>query len=189
MVTISEKASGSSSSSSFSPYFAALKEFSEVQNKRQNASLVTNSGKEDVARSQLVERNYALTLSLVLEHARDSSRPKLNIETLCRWHSVLGSDGLMKDAGVIRKKQVRAGWTTFCHFSVVESELGNLLMGLENLERRFLMGMVQTNVAMGSVSKEKRTCLEGYGPILFAAVAMFGVVDVSWIGMVGLVWV
>lgn len=190
MVTISSE-KGSST-----PYFIALKEFSEAQNKRQNASLVSNSGKEGVVRSQLVEQNYASTLALVLAHARDSSRPKLTVETLCQWHSVLGSDGLIKDAGVIRKKQVRAGVTTFCHYNVVESELGNLLMGLEELERRLLtlvmmartsntmMGSSDTNNSSCNISynEERRNSMvlekQGYGPILFAVVAMFGVVDI-----------
>lgn len=178
MVTISDKVS---CSTTISAYFAALKEFSEVQNKRQNASLVSNSGREDMIRSGLVERNYAATLALVLAHARFESRPKLTVKTLCHWHSVLGGGGLIKDAGILRKKPVRAGFTTFCHCSVVESELENLLMGLEEFERRLLTVTVRATTAMGLGydSKERRNCFEGYGPILFAAMAMFGVVDVS----------
>jgi hypothetical protein len=97
---------------------------------------------------------------------------------------VLGGGGLIKDAGILRKKPVRAGFTTFCHFSVVESELENLLMGLEEFERRLLTVTVRATTAMGLVydSKERRNCFEGYGPILFAAMAMFGVIDVSGMG-------
>ena len=148
-------------------YMKAINEFSDSQMQRQIASLSSNAGREDADRSAKLVNNYSSALSMALAHGRDPHR-NLDVDVLCAWHRELGGDGLIENAGCIRKKQVRAGPTTFTHKDHVVSELEHFLMGMRELENR----LVHNN--RGGVLDSNK----GYGPIAFAAAALFGVNDI-----------
>ncbi len=151
-------------------YTRAISEFNSAQLKRQSASLVTNAGREDAQTSERIVKQHYIALDKALEHA-STTQQELSKDLLCQWHKDLGDD-IIQNAGHIREKQVRAGPTSFTHYSLVGKELDTFCANLRILEKRLFAssGMF--------VGKEQQISQFGLAPILFASVALFGVVDI-----------
>jgi fido (protein-threonine AMPylation protein) len=143
-------------------YNKALSEFSNSQLDRQNASLVSNAGREAAERATTIVDRYKQTL----QHALQCSDQSLTPTLLCQWHGML-LEGLHDNAGTIRTRTVRAGLAVFCHPDQIGLELARFCHCLESLETRL-------NISV-SLSPNNNHATHA---ILFAAIAMFGVVDI-----------
>lgn len=135
-------------------YDGALREFRISQMDRQKASLGTNAGRESAERAQMVVDRHNSAMELALKE-----EGPLSIELLEKWHKELLS-GLHPEAGIIRTRKVRCGHTVFCPPKRIRKELELFCAGLKSLELRLDM----TNNALHVV--------------LFAAVAIFGIIDI-----------
>lgn len=134
-------------------YSNTLREFTSSQIDRQKASLGTNAGKESANRAVLVVERHNTALDLAMKE-----QGPLSTELLCSWHKELLND-LHPDAGKIRTRTVRCGLTVFAPPDRIRLELQMYCDGLQYLE----------------------TCLDlnkALDAVLFAAVAMYGVVDI-----------
>lgn len=145
-------------------HMSALNEFATSQLDRQKASLQSNAGREDAARSNQVEEQYTSTLNMALEHAETNE--DLTVDLLKEWHSTLVGNGLCGEAGSLRKTNVRAGMSTFTPKERVEIDLNKLLVALKHLEARLVR---QTLFEDNS---------RGLGALTFAAIVFFGIIDV-----------
>ena len=145
-------------------YLSALREFNTSQMDRQNAGLTSNVGRADAASAELIKKQHRAALQAALNHAENTKEP-LSIKILCQWHELLCGAGIHKEAGTLRKKSVRAGRKSFTKPEKVREELGKVIEGLGELEKRLV-----TNRPNGSN--------DGQGPLIFAAAALFGIVDV-----------
>ena len=155
-------------------YIKAIKCFSLSQITRQTASLTSNTGKENVTRAKLTSDSHSLALEAALKHAEDPKQPALSPETICSWHLLLGGNGeIIPNAGVYRRKKVKAGTTRFIHHSQIDSEIQKVCAGLKVLESN-LLGY---NLSPYNCDLEIRN-RRGYGPLIFAAVAMFAIIDI-----------
>ena len=134
-------------------YNDGIKEFVTSQIDRQKASLGTNAGREAADRACLITERHNAALKMALEEKSPFSK-----SVLCSWHAALLED-LHQDAGTIRSKTVRAGHTVFAPPDRIQAELEMLFDGMQSLQKRLNM-----NNALHA--------------ILFAAVAMYGVVDI-----------
>ena len=134
-------------------YTSALKEFLNSQLDRQKASLATNAGREAASRASLIMERYIDTL----DHAL-STNEHLSQSLLCEWHSRLLKD-LNPEAGQIRNRTVKAGHTVFAPPEKIHYELSNFCKCLQSLQSRLSFA-------------------NAIHAILFASVAMFGVVDI-----------
>ena len=136
-------------------YNDALREFTTSQLDRQLASLGTNAGRETADRATLIceRHNSALEMAMKL----DDSKP-LSPTLLQQLHKELLRD-LHPDAGKFRTKMVRAGQTRFAPPDKIESELTLLCNAINSLEQRLDLS-------------------NATHAVLFASIAMYGVVDV-----------
>ena len=144
-------------------YMSALREFRTSQLDRQNAGLTSNVGRADAAQASLLKQRHRSALDAALLHAEKTREP-LSLDLLCRWHAVLCGGGLHSEAGRLRKKSVRAGRTTFTPPAQVRTELEKVIACLNKLEKRLVTDRQHGN--------------DGAGPLLFAAAALFGIVDI-----------
>lgn len=124
---------------------------------------------------------------------KQQSQSQLTKEVLCQWHHTLGNNNIIPNAGQLRKRRVKAGPTTFMHHSIVEQELITFCHNLRSLEHRLFYGaptgsptaspMTMNNNSTYTLvdshhNNMLRTRQFGYAPILFASVALFGIVDI-----------
>ncbi|VEU44916.1 unnamed protein product [Pseudo-nitzschia multistriata] len=135
-------------------YNGTLREFRTSQMDRQKASLGTNTGRESAERAELVVTQHNAALELALKE-----EGPLSVELLVKWHKEL-LRGLHPEAGEIRTRTVRCGHTVFCPPKQIENQLELYCAGLKSLELRLDMANNALHV------------------VLFAAVAMFGIVDI-----------
>ena len=145
-------------------YMGSFEEFSSSQMKSQVTSLSSSSRRED-SEGAIVERQYMAALALALQHAESSHSPHLSPQVLCEWHKELGGGGLMTNAGSFREKQVKAGRTFFTPFSKVPEQMEKFCTAFHTLESRVLAS-----------NRDYRK--PGFAPVLLAAAALFGVVDI-----------
>ena len=145
-------------------YLSALREFNTSQMDRQNAGLTSNVGRADAESAELIKKQHRAALQAALDHAENTKEP-LSIKLLCQWHELLCGAGVHKEAGMLRKKSVRAGRKSFTKPEKVREELEKVIEGIGELEKRLV-----TNRPTGSN--------DGQGPLIFAAAALFGIVDV-----------
>lgn len=134
-------------------YTNGIREFSTSQLDRQKASLGTNAGREAADRASLIKERHNTTLEIALQETSP-----LSTSLLCSWHAALLKD-LHSDAGKIRDKTVRAGHTVFTPPDRIRTELDMLFAGMESLQKRLDMN-------------------NELHAVLFAAIAMYGVVDI-----------
>ncbi|KAG7364173.1 filamentation induced by cAMP protein fic [Nitzschia inconspicua] len=134
-------------------YSKTIDEFTSSQMDRQNASLGTNAGRESADRAALIVQRHKDALEMAMKETRP-----LTVAILRAWHRILLKD-IHPEAGEIRTRTVRCGQTVFCPTSRIHGELENYCSGLSNLSKRLDM-----NNASHS--------------ILYAAVAMYGIVDI-----------
>jgi fido (protein-threonine AMPylation protein) len=153
-------------------YNNALREFSASQLDRQKASLASNAGREAEDRAHLITQQYNAALEEAMGLGISGSKQKdiLTSERLLQWHSILLKD-LHSEAGQIRSKTVRAGNTVFCRPKDISSELEKFCQALTNLQQRLHLG----DTAAGNTPT---TATNAWHAILFAAVAMYGIVDI-----------
>ena len=144
-------------------YLSALREFNTSQMDRQNAGLTSNVGRADAASAELIKKQHRAALQAALDHAENTKEP-LTIDLLCQWHKLLCGAGVHKEAGKLRKKSVKAGRKTFAKPEKVQEELTKVIEGLQELERRLITNQPASQ--------------DGQGPLIFAAAALFGIVDV-----------
>jgi len=144
-------------------YLSALREFNTSQMDRQNAGLTSNVGRADAASAELIKKQHRAALQAALDHA-ENTKEALSIELLCQWHELLCGAGVHKEAGMLRKKSVRAGRKTFTKPEKVREELEKVIEGLRELEIRLVANRPGSN--------------DGQGPLIFVAAALFGIVDV-----------
>lgn len=135
-------------------YNSALREFTFSQMDRQRASLGTNTGKETADRANLVAERHNATLELAMQETNP-----LSIGLLCSWHKELLRD-IDPGAGQLRSKSARAGNAVFAHPSSIRSQLELYCNGLQSLEKRL------------DLKHNARHA------VLFAAAAMYGLVDI-----------
>lgn len=153
-------------------YNNALREFSSSQLDRQKASLATNAGREAADRAHLITQQYNAALEEAMGLGTTGSKQKdvLTSERLLQWHSILLED-LHSEAGRIRSKTVRAGNTVFCRPKDICSELDKFCQALTNLQQRLHLGAT-------SAGNTPTTATNAWHAVLFAAVAMYGIVDI-----------
>ena len=144
-------------------YLSALREFNTSQLDRQNAGLTSNVGRADAASAELIKKQHRAALQAALDHAENTKEP-LTIDLLCEWHKLLCGAGVHKEAGMLRNKSVRAGRKTFTKPEKVREELTKVIDGLQEQERRLVANRPASH--------------DGQGPLIFAAAALFGIVDV-----------
>ena len=144
-------------------YLSALREFNTSQMDRQNAGLTSNVGRADAVSAELIKKQHRAALQAALDHAENTKEP-LTIDLLCEWHKLLCGAGVHKEAGKLRKKSVRAGRKTFAKPERVREELEKVIEGLQELERRLVANRLASH--------------DGQGPLIFAAAALFGIVDI-----------
>ena len=144
-------------------YLSALREFNTSQLDRQNAGLTSNVGRADATSAELIKKQHRAALQAALDHAENTKEP-LTIDLLCQWHKLLCGAGVHKEAGKLRKKSVRAGRKTFAKPERVREELEKVIEGLQELERRLVANRLASH--------------DGQGPLIFAAAALFGIVDI-----------
>lgn len=144
-------------------YFAVLQEFQTSQMDRQSASLTSNAGRQDAARASLVKTQYSKALETAL--LQDAVADRLSTETLCRWHGQVCGQGIHPEAGCLRQKNVRAGNTSFGPYREVKSDLDSVCSALTVLEQRLLHQKRPVGITTGIAAA------------VYAAVALFGVVD------------
>lgn len=153
-------------------YNNSLREFASSQLDRQKASLASNAGREAADRAHLITQQYNAALEEAMGLGTTGSKQKdiLTPERLLQWHSILLKD-LHSEAGQIRSKTVRAGNTVFCRPKDISSELDKFCHALTNLQQRLHLG----DAASGNTPT---TATNAWHAILFAAVAMYGIVDI-----------
>jgi len=144
-------------------YLSALREFNTSQMDRQNAGLTSNVGRADAVSAELIKKQHRAALQAALDHAENTKEP-LTSDLLCEWHKLLCGAGVHKEAGKLRKKSVRAGRKTFAKPERVREELEKVIEGLQELERRLVANRLASH--------------DGQGPLIFAAAALFGIVDI-----------
>jgi fido (protein-threonine AMPylation protein) len=134
-------------------YNKTLEEFTASQIDRQIASLATNAGKECAKRAALVVERHNSALEMAMKEKK-----ALSIDLLCSWHKELLRD-LHPENGMLRTRTVRCGQTVFCPANRIRTELEMYCSGLQSLEKRLDMS-------------------KALHAILYAAVAMYGLVDI-----------
>jgi fido (protein-threonine AMPylation protein) len=150
-------------------YVNAMREFASSQLDRQKASLASNAGREPADRATLITQQYNLTLEQAMRGrlgGRSQQKDILTTDRLLLWHSTLLKD-LHPEAGQIRTKTVRAGNTVFTRPKDIVSEMDKFCNSLTRLQQH-----LQINGGTQSASSN------AWQVILFAAVAMYGVVDI-----------
>mmetsp|Transcript_12945 Transcript_12945/g.15085 ORF Transcript_12945/g.15085 Transcript_12945/m.15085 type:complete len:586 (+) Transcript_12945:368-2125(+) len=184
--------------------------FASIQQKLQIASLRSNTGRSDEIKSKRIIEQHSKALQEAIKHATSTTTttqtnectltkirlPLLTRDVLCQWHRILGDDGaLIEDAGVIRKKQVRAGSTLFTHKDSVHTELDKFCTLLHSLEHRLLLspsaGLGDSSSSTSSplpllhplhqhptYNNTVNKKLEGLNPITFAAITLYGILDI-----------
>ena len=153
-------------------YTSALREFASSQLDRQKASLASNAGREAADRANLVTSQYIAALEQATEIATPDEDYSLTPERLIQWHKTLLQD-LNPEAGQIRSKTVRAGHTAFCRPKEITTELDKFCLALTHLQDRLQLGRRTEQRNSGSTSTP-----DAWHVILFAAVAMYGIVDI-----------
>ena len=151
-------------------YSKAIGEFSEAQMKRQIVSLTDNISGECSENATKMVSQYSSAVLSAISHAKSSQC--LAVEDICRWHEILG-EGIIANAGQLRKKTVRAGSTVFTDKNEVRSELEKYVSLIRGLEVRLLH-----NQSSSPWSNDDANLKRGYGPLLFAAVAFFVLCDI-----------
>eukprot|EP00977_Amphora_coffeiformis_P012735 scaffold3224_cov158-Amphora_coffeaeformis.AAC.24 len=143
-------------------YESALQEFQESQMDRQKASLTSNAGREDAARSNLIVEQYskALREALTDEHF-------FTLNRLCQWHAIICGEGIHAEAGRLRTKAVRVGHVHFRPHQHAQSDLDTVCQELMRLETRFLQKM--------NLPKHSNN---GIAAVTLAAAVLFAIVDV-----------
>jgi fido (protein-threonine AMPylation protein) len=117
-----------SPNSSTEVYMKVIEQFQESQWDRQSTSLSTNAGRESAELSAKIVSQH----KTALQHAL-SCGPVLSVAKLNVIHSFL-CDGLVEDAGLIRRKNVRVGTTSFCHHDTLAQTIMDALSNLSTLE-------------------------------------------------------
>lgn len=179
-------------------YTNALREFASSQLDRQKASLATNAGREAEDRASLITLQYTDVLERAMskhddEWSTNGSKEKdrvgegdcLTSNRLLQWHSTLLND-LHTEAGQIRTKTVRAGHTVFCRPKEIAGELDKFCLALTNLQERLHLGRAKTTIGgssrpstpTSSTNNTASSATNAWHAILFAAVAMYGIVDI-----------
>ena len=158
-------------------YSNSVREFASSQLDRQKASLVSNAGREAADRATLITRQYNSTLEQALKHESTSiQRPKdiLSSARLLEWHSILLKD-LHTEAGQIRTKTVRAGNTVFTRPKDIMSEMDKFCRSMTKLQE-----LLQINGGGSGAAKSPHSSIgtNAWQVVLFAAVAMYGIVDI-----------
>ena len=115
--------------------------------------MATNAGKECAERAALVVERHNSALELAMKEKKP-----LSVDLLRSWHKEL-LKGLHPENGQIRSRNVRCGQTVFCPTARIQSELELYCQGLQSLEKRLDMS-------------------KALHAILYAAVAMYGLVDI-----------
>lgn len=151
-------------------YTKALNEFEKSQLDRQKASLASNAGREAADRAHVITQQYNAALEeamMSIQEDTSSCLPtdSLTPDRLLKWHSTL-LDGLHSEAGKLRTKTVRAGNTVFTRPKDIVSELDKFCLNLATLQRRLLAS--QGSTSTGDI----------WQVTLFAAIAMYGLVDI-----------
>jgi fido (protein-threonine AMPylation protein) len=153
-------------------YLAVLASFQTSQRDRQNASLTSNAGREDAARSTLVLQQYHKAVDVALQGDALASSSSLNefkpltAELLCQWHGHVCGNGVHPNAGQLRQKNVRVGpSTSFGPHEQVAADLDTVLSSCENLEWRLLR------------QKQPAGICAGVATAVYATAVHFGVLD------------
>jgi len=164
-------------------YTHAVREFATSQLDRQRASLASNAGREAADRATLITENYNLALEQALERpgGQENSRgiqqqkDRLTPDRLLQWHSTLLKD-LHPEAGQIRTKTVRAGNTVFTRPKNILSEMDKFCHSMTRLQEQLQINGGGTNNT--SDNQHSSITTNAWQVILFASVAMYGIVDI-----------
>ncbi len=151
-------------------YNSALREFASSQLDRQKASLASNAGREAADRANLITQQYNAAIEEAMGAGASKQKVCLTSNRLLQWHKVLLQD-LHPEAGHIRAKTVRAGNTVFCRPKDIHAELDKFCVSLTHLQERLHLGDDQSSISPAATTN-------AWHSILFAAVAMYGIVDI-----------
>jgi fido (protein-threonine AMPylation protein) len=150
-------------------YTNAVREFASSQLDRQKASLASNAGREAADRATLITHQYNATLEQALHNSPDGGRSQhkdiLTPDRFLAWHSTLLKD-LHPEAGQIRTKTVRAGNTVFTRPKDIANEMDKFCHSMTSLQEHL------------QINRTNPTVSNAWQVVLFAAVAMYGIVDI-----------
>jgi prophage maintenance system killer protein len=168
-------------------YMQVLEQFQTSQLDRQTTSLTGNNGRADAATAQkIVEQHQAAlrqSLSLPSSSASGSllfsnTDDSLTVAKLNVLQSLL-CDGLSPDAGMVRRKNVRAGDAASDGHETVAQTLWNLMKTLEQLRHRFLVSTPTTasDAATGPADTSAPT-VDAASVVSYATAVFCGILDV-----------
>lgn len=112
----------------------AVAEFDSAQMNRQNATLTSNAGWESAEVAEKVVEQHKKALEFALH--MDSTL--MTVDKLCQCHAILCGNGLLNNAGTLRKTKVRVGDTSFQAPDGIQRDLDSTCRSLGSLEERLL---------------------------------------------------
>lgn len=113
-------------------FVSVLNEFQQSQWERQASSLTSNAGRESSAVATKIKSQHKNAMEHALNSTNALSMAKLNV-----IHSFL-CDGLIEDAGLIRRKNVRVGMTSFCPHEEIAQKMIDAISTLATLDAQVI---------------------------------------------------